>query len=337
MARNARLAQLIDTWDPLVQQAFLQAIYDARAGAHVDQIVRMIEAGNIDGAIRAAGLDPNVFRPFDLAITQAFEAGGNLTAQAVPAIISADGLRTVFRFSVRNPAAEDWLLNLSSNAIQQILTDQRQMIREVLTTGMSKGLNPRTVALDLVGRIDKATGRREGGLIGLTSSQAKWVQNYEEELRSINPSAALDRLLRDKRFDPTVRRAIDTGDPIPSDTVDKMVVTYRNRALRMRAEAIGRTEAMAALHGAQEQSIQQAIDAGIDPQNVRFVWHTARDKRVRDTHKTMEGETVGVGEPFITGSGAQLMYPGDPNGPPEEIINCRCDRSVRIDFLANIE
>jgi hypothetical protein len=57
---------------------------------------------------------------------------------------------------------------------------------------------------------------------------------------------------------------------------------------------------------------------------------------VRDTHSDMEGQTVSFGEPFETGGGVHLLYPGDPNGPPEEIINCRCYVFPRIDFLSNI-
>jgi Phage Mu protein F like protein len=336
MPRSAILEELISHWEPRLQQAFLDAIYKARGGAHVDQIVRMIERGDIDNAIRAAGLNPTAFRPFDLALAQAFEAGGEATAVAIPAIIAADGLRTIFQFAIRNPAAEDWLANHSSNAIVQILSDQRDMIRAVLADAMTKGLNPRTVALDIVGRINPLTGRREGGLIGLTRSQAQWVLNYEQELRN-NPAAAFDRLLRDKRFDPIVRRAIDSGNPIPGASIDNMVRTYRNRALRMRAEAIGRTEAMQALHGAQEQSVNQAIESGINRKDVRFTWRTSRDKRVRDLHRPMDGETVAYGEPFLDGNGNQLRYPGDPAAPAETTINCRCWREVRIDFLSNIE
>lgn len=37
-------------------------------------------------------------------------------------------------------------------------------------------------------------------------------------------------------------------------------------------------------------------------------------------HADMDGETVPYHEPFSNG----LMYPGDPNGPPEETVNCTC-------------
>src|SRR6185369_9054534 len=97
------------------------------------------------------------------------------------------------------------------------------------------GANPRTTALDLVGKIG-ATGNREGGVIGLTSSQEEWVRNYRAELLSDNPEAALERALRDKRFDRAIMNAANSGEPIPRDLVDKMVNSYKTRALRYRAE-----------------------------------------------------------------------------------------------------
>ena len=51
------------------------------------------------------------------------------------------------------------------------------------------------------------------------------------------------------------------------------------------------------------------------------IWATMEDERVRPSHvECGEQGAVLMDKPFING----LMYPGDPKGPPEEIINCRC-------------
>lgn len=55
----------------------------------------------------------------------------------------------------------------------------------------------------------------------------------------------------------------------------------------------------------------------------RKTWRTMRDDRVRDLHQPMDGVTVAAGEHFDVG-GFNLLYPGQPVGPPEVWINCRC-------------
>ena len=50
-------------------------------------------------------------------------------------------------------------------------------------------------------------------------------------------------------------------------------------------------------------------------------WITAGDEDVRDSHRSQNGVTVPIDQPFPNG----LMYPGDPSGSPVEISNCRCD------------
>ncbi|HWV44127.1 phage minor head protein [Pseudorhodoplanes sp.] len=335
MAAN-RWDQLIDQWDATLRKAFLDSVYRLRDQAQLDAISRALERGDVNGALRAVGLDPASFRAWDKTFEAAFEAGGTATVSALPVLRDAAGYRLVVQFNIRNPQAEAWLRNHSSTLVREILDDQRDMIRTHLANGMARGVNPRTSALDLVGRIG-ATGRREGGVIGLTSSQAEWVRRYEAELASDAPGAALARELRDRRFDAAVRRAADAGEPVPASIRAKMVTAYRNRALRFRAEALARTEAMAALHTAQDEAINQAVSAGaIDQTAVTFAWRTARDKRVRDSHKAMEGQTRPMGVPFRSGSGAMLRYPGDPSAPASERINCRCWREPVVDFLANV-
>lgn len=330
-----RFDQLLEHWDSRLRKAFLEAMRNIKDQVIIDDVVRMLQRDDADGALKAVGLDPALLRVWNIAFEQAFEAGGVATANGIPARLLDVGYRLKFQFDVKNPLAELWLKRLSSSFVTAVLEDQRQMIRDVLEDGMSRGLNPRSVALDLVGRIDER-GIRSGGKIGLTRTQAQWVRDFQTELVS-KPAAALQRNLRDKRFDPIIRRAITNGEPVPFETIRKMVITYENRALRHRAETIARTEAMSALHQSQETAIEIAVQKGaVDRDRVGFVWRTARDKRVRDTHRSMNGQSRSMGQRFVTGSGAHLRFPGDPEGPAGEIINCRCWREPKIDFLRGI-
>lgn len=334
MAAN-RIDQLIDSWSPRLRRAFLDSIYQIRNQAQITQIANMLEAGDVDGALRAVGIDPVKFRPLDKALTDAFEAGGTYAAKAVP-VIRQDGLRVVFQFNIRNPRAETWLSNYSGTLIQEIVDDQRNMVRQNLTRAMQRGINPRTAALDLVGRI-AVSGNREGGVIGLTTSQEQWVANYIDDLSSDNPAKALTRELRDRRFDSRVLSASEGGEPLTAEQIETMAKSYTNRALRFRAEAIARTEAQTALHESQQQAMEQAVETGLFNQtDIKFIWRTSHDSRVRDSHIAMDGQVKKMGEPFISGLGNLLEYPGDPNAPVEDVINCRCFREPVVDFLAGI-
>jgi len=331
-----RIDQLLDQFDAKLKKAFTDAVYNLRDQAQLDQIVRMLEKGDVDGALRSVGLDPVSFRVWEQRFEEAFEQGGRYTTQGFPVARDSSGFRLVVQFNIRNPQAEAWLRSHSAEFIQEIIADQRTMIRGYLSDGMQRGLNPRTVALDLVGRINRETGKREGGTIGLTSTQEGWVRAYADELEN-NPRAALDRALRDKRFDAAVKRAADAKESVPAELRAKMVTAYRNRALRFRAESIARTEAMAALHQAQDEALDQAVQSGaLTSDAISEVWRTARDANVRDSHSSMEGQTVKRGQMFVTGAGVHLRYPGDPEAPANEIVRCRCFREIKVDFLAGV-
>lgn len=101
------------------------------------------------------------------------------------------------------------------------------------------------------------------------------------------------------------------------------------KGVAARAEAILRTE-MTRVHNLGHYS-QQVLTAQQIP-DVMKRWMATGDDRTRPTHldahiRYME-KPIPVDQPFVVG-GARLMYPGDPAGPPEETINCRC-RSVTI-------
>ena len=58
--------------------------------------------------------------------------------------------------------------------------------------------------------------------------------------------------------------------------------------------------------------------------DVEGVWHTAADERVRPSHQYMHLQRRPLGEPFLSGDGNLLEYPGDRRAPAEDVIRCRC-------------
>lgn len=56
-------------------------------------------------------------------------------------------------------------------------------------------------------------------------------------------------------------------------------------------------------------------------------WDTEHDTRVRNSHREVDGEVRDLTMPFYVDR-VPLMYPGDPSGPPESVINCRCDLTI---------
>lgn len=90
-----------------------------------------------------------------------------------------------------------------------------------------------------------------------------------------------------------------------------------DRASSTRALLIARTETLSAANGG---LLNGALQSGVA---VRKTWLNAGDARVRAHHQAAGGQTVLTTEPFIVG-GAQMMHPGDPNGPAAEVVNCRC-------------
>lgn len=332
----ATLDQLTDQWEPVLRRAFLETVRRLADDIQIKKLVEMIEKGDVDGALRAVGLDPVNYRPFDLALLQAYEAAGTSVLGAFPSSRDSEGLRIKTQFDVRNVRAEQWLRLHSATVVRDLREDQREGIRSFLEANLQRGSNPRVVALDLAGRINPRTGHRENGIIGLTLQQVQWILNYALELDTLDPKA-LTRNLRDARFDRSLKRAIDTQTPLSSDLRAKMLAQYRNRAIRYRAETIALTETMTALHEAQDEAMRQAIDAGqVKREHVVKIWRSARDARVRDTHRALDGKTVPFDGLFQSPSGAFLRFPGDPQAPASERIRCRCWLETSIDFLAEV-
>lgn len=203
--------------------------------------------------------------------------------------------------------------------IRQVQDEQRNAIRQAITRQFADtGSNPRTTSIAFV------------RAIGLTATQEAAVHNYRVLLEQKN-TEALSRKLRNRRMDGIFGRAVASDEPILPEVVDRMVEAYRRNYLAYRAETIARTESLRAVSQARQEANKQVIDSiGVDHSRVERTWHSMSDHRTRDAHIDMDGQTVGLDEPFVDGDGNQLMYPGDPSAPGETTISCRCTFTIRL-------
>ncbi|OWJ82713.1 phage minor head protein [Haematobacter massiliensis] len=333
------MKKLMDDGDLRIEAAFLASIQGMVDEIVLAQVIAALDRGDIEAAVNAVDVDRAAFAAFEEAIRGNYSAVGTETMKLMGKVRDMDGSAIVVRFDVRNERAEDWLNTKSSELITgNLVPEQRQTIRDVLTSGMERGDNPRTTALDMAGRV--VGGKRQGGVIGLTGPQARTV-NWVRDALSSGDEEALRRYLtlkrRDKRLDRQVMKLIQSGKPANQELRDKVTGRLSDSYLKLRADVIARTESMASLNAAQEEAFAQALEkSGNSPQFVTREWSAARDKRTRDTHGAMHGQKVqGMTTPFTTPTGYQLMRPGDSSlgAPASEIANCRCIQYIEYDYF----
>ena len=326
-ATKRQILKFLDKLEGPIRAAFLSDVLNIRSRAQIAALEAAIAANDIDAVMRAVGLRPGSMQDVREAMRNAYiEAGVFTIAADVPR-------RFGMTFDLNNPRAAQWIREHSSAFITRINEEQRESIRAVLNEALIAGRNPRSTALDIVGRISAQTGRRQGGIIGLNGPQAEAARRARQQLDSLD-AAYFQRKLRDRRFDSMVRKAIESGTPLTQANINRLVGRYEDRLLKLRGDTIGRTESLSALNEASDESLRQVVDEGLAPQEaVQRIWRHSFSKNERPGHLAMSGESRGIDEPFVNPvTGAVLMHPGE--GSASETINCRCLIEHKIDFIA---
>jgi hypothetical protein len=317
---------------PQVQELFIQAMENIVDRAVIEDMIEAIENNDIEALYAASGFTPVVLNTVVNQIEQIYNEAANITISSWP-----KRLRAVF--NIRNPKVEEQLSEYSSNFITNISDEIKANIRTTLTDGQSRGINPKETALNIVGRINPVTKKREGGIIGLSTNQVEWVSNTRKYLENLD-KRYFTLGLRDKRFDSLVKKAIDESRQLTKDEISRLITAYENKALQFRGNAISRTETMQAINRGEYAAILQNIENGLINENqVTKWWDDTHDGRTRLTHIALGNnynrkKSIPFNEPFITTTGQQLLYPGDRSlgADLHEIVNCRCKAQYNIDF-----
>ena len=298
-----RILTLLNKYEGEFARNFMLLIKAIKDESSISEIAILIEAGRMQEALEKI---ESALIKFSDTVIMAVVASG----QSAAAFIES-ALGVIVSFDQTNYFAVTKMRESKLRLITQITNAQRDAIRQVLIDGIENGINPVSQARNLINSI------------GLTSRQVQAINNFRRALEN-GDSAALNRALRDRRFDSTIRRAI-AGETLTQNQIDKMVQRYSERQLSFRAKVIARTEALRAVHQGSSLMFNQAIESGVLIANqLQQEWNTSKDKRVRDTHDGMEGQVRNYGEKFISDAGNELEYPGDDSAPGAETILCRC-------------
>jgi hypothetical protein len=318
-----RIDALLAAQERRIRSAFVTFIANVNYRPVLAEIKQCMKVGDQHGAFKV--VDTHIVAMARV-IPQAFVSVATDETKALNAkmgfVVKARGPRfhVALAFDASNPRAAALMRQAQLKFIQQLSDTQRAAVRRALATTYSNGVA--TSSRDFT--------RAFIDSIGLTDKQVAVVNNYRKLLET-NSADALARELRDRRFDRSINTALTSGEPLETTQIDNMVDRYRSNMLSMRADTIARTEGLAAVNQARQESWDQLIDqAGFDRSEVKRTWHATQDNRTRDSHFSMDGQTVGMDEPFETPGGEELMFPGDPSASAAERINCRC--TVTVDF-----
>ena len=130
------------------------------------------------------------------------------------------------------------------------------------------------------------------------------------------------------RINREITRGIIQGKSIPDIAKNLRSVSNmdENSAIRN-----ARTAMTGAENYGRNEAVHDLQDKGVP---VRFQWSATHDSRTRETHMELDGTYQDEDGYFGVGIiDTPIEYPGDPSGDPEEIYNCRCRATIRLEGI----
>ena len=148
------------------------------------------------------------------------------------------------------------------------------------------------------------------------------VMPYYPPEKALN--RGIDLAYGKRQISASVTSSILQGKSIPRIAKDLQTrMPEMNKASAVRT---ARTAVTGAQNAGRMDSYVAAEKMGI---KVRKEWLATIDGRTRHSHAMLDGKVVDKDKKFGNG----CMFPGDPNGPPWEVYNCRCTLIAAVDGI----
>lgn len=271
------LHRAADAASPRVRAAFLRAVARTVEGVDEAGLSRALRLKDYEAAFRAIPWDRVGEEALADLMPPVIRDAASRAGLASARVLRAAGLALDFDFV--NPRMVEAAATATADLVTAVSAETKAAIRSVMARSFSEGLPPREA------------GRLIRPLVGLTERDAVAVTNLWARL---------------------------TDDDVPEGRVDRQVQRYADRLLNRRAELIARTETIRAAQIGQEETWLQAAERGlIDPERTKRRWSATPDDRTDEVCQGLDGQEVGMDEPF--------EFDGEEyDAPPDPHPGCRC-------------
>ncbi len=135
----------------------------------------------------------------------------------------------------------------------------------------------------------------------------------------------IDQLWNRKQLNGAILQGILNGESIPKIAKRLSEVAIKDYKVAVRN---ARTATTGAENGGRVYSYEKAEEMGIE---LEQEWLATLDGRTRHSHRQLDGEKIKVGGTFSNG----CKFPGDPDGAPSEVQNCRCTLVAALKGIDN--
>lgn len=343
-AKPSDIEALAAKLEPALAKAVRDLLQDHVARVDLDALEEAIKSGQTWKVLDIVGsVDPVKAGAVKDALQNAVWAGGGLAAAQEPVFREVK-----FAFNRLNPALLRWIEGYELNLIRDVNDKTREAVRQVLTKGMREGRNP----------IDQARAIKTS--VGLTPRDALAVDNYEAFLKDVHNRRSVKAMglgnerstvsgvavravdekgrakdginqwrSRDLRYDPQIKRAMETKTPLKPEQIAKMRTRFAERLLQNRSRTIARAENIRTLNVGVHEAWRQAIeDRKVRGDLVRKFWRDSKTERecmeCIMLAKEQPKRGIGFDEYFIS-SVTKRSYKLAPAHP-----NCLCSVRFRL-------
>lgn len=163
-----------------------------------------------------------------------------------------------------------------------------------------------------------------GFMTSFTMFDISTVERLIRENPALLPQPRVD-ISKDMRWNERILSSQMTQAVLQGETVDQIAKRISDRCAGMNESAAirnARTMFTSAENGGRLDNYKRLTAAGV---KAKKVWISTLDARTRESHRWCDGETCDSPEEEFSNG---LLFPGDPDGEPEEVYNCRCSMAT---------